>query len=362
MHLEAEVAARTAPAPGARTPGDRATHLLSAAFLVVSLGVLALWHGTVATRTLSLLFASIVLEALPFMLLGALVGGLVEVFVSRERMAALLPRRTWVAVLLAAGMGVILPVCECAVVPVVRRLARKGLPMPVVVAYLLGTPIANPIVAASTAVAYQLDWLVIGARFLLGYGIAVVVALGMWRLFRGREVFDASVAAGDDHADRCAEGDGCAHADQAPADAVEPPGFWGRMGRALRHASDDFLSVGQFFVIGAFVAAVAQTFVDHSILSQVTSRPVIAILVMMALAVALNLCSEADAFVASSFRGLVPLSAQMAFLLLGPILDLKLLLMYQTLFRRRVIAALAGAMVVAVLVAALALHASGRFP
>ena len=345
-----------APSTAARAAAwpERAGRSLELAFLVVALALLAFSHRAPATRTLSLLFASIVLEALPFMLVGALVGGLVEVFVSRERMAALLPGRTWPAVLLAAGLGLVLPVCECAVVPVVRRLARKGLPLPVAVAYLLGTPVANPIVALSTAVAYQLDWRVVLARTLLGYGIAVSVALAAWRLFRGREVFHPSVAA---HGEGGHPG-GCCHA----GGAAGRPTRWGRLGEALRHAGDDFVGVGKYFVVGAFVAAAAQTFVDRSLLTQVASQPVLAIVLMMGLAVALNLCSEADAFVASSFRGLVPLSAQLAFLLLGPILDLKLLLMYQTLFRRRVILALAVSMLLAVLGVALGLHASGGFP
>jgi uncharacterized protein len=349
-----ELPGAPSPATGAAPFAERAGRSLELAFLLVALALLVFSHRAPATRTLSLLFASIVLEALPFMLVGALVGGLVETFVRRERVVALLPGRTWPAVLVAAGLGLALPVCECAVVPVVRRLARKGLPLPVAVAYLLGAPVANPIVALSTAVAYQLDWRVVLARTLLGYGIAVAVGLAAGRLFRGREAFHPSIAAHE----AGGHPGGCCH---TPG-AGEHPTRWGRLGEALRHAGDDFVGVGKYFVVGAFVAAAAQTFVDRSLLAQVASQPVLAIVLMMGLAVALNLCSEADAFVASSFRGLVPLSAQLAFLLLGPILDLKLLLMYQTLFRRRVILALAAGMVLAVLGVALALHASGGFP
>ena len=86
--------------------------------------------------------------------MGALVGGLIEVFVSRTALTRWLPRRTWQAVLLAAGMGLVLPVCECAVIPVTRRLIGKGVPFAVALAYLLAGPIVNPLVAASTAVAY----------------------------------------------------------------------------------------------------------------------------------------------------------------------------------------------------------------
>ena len=346
------------------------SHVVEVLFLALALGMLVLGHRTPAVRTFSLLFSSIVLEALPFMLLGAFIGGLVETFVSRERMVALLPRRQWLAVLAAASLGMVFPVCECAIVPVVRRLARKGLPLPAVVAYLLGAPIANPIVAASTAVAYRFDWLVVGSRLLVGYLVAVSISLVAGRLFRGRAVFVAALEDRDAPASNCGCSVGpdrehaCGHAEnEADVDheARGVSGLVARLGESLRHAADDFVGVGQYFVIGAFVAALAQTLIDRNLFLRVTSQPAAAIVLMMLLAVAINLCSEADAFVASSFRGLMPMSAQMAFMLLGPILDLKLLLMYQTLFRRRVIALLASMMAAVVLVAALALHASGRF-
>ncbi len=354
MDTAAGVAHPVKPLPGA----EQQSHLLEVGFLVLAVAVLVLGRRSPAVRTLSLLFSSIVLEALPFMLLGALAGGLVETFVSRERMISLLPRRQWLAVLAAASLGVFFPVCECAVVPVVRRLARKGLPVPAVIAYLLGAPIANPIVAASTAVAYRFDWRIVVSRLALGYAIAVAIGLGAGRLFRGRAVFVEGLHEGEDGAASC----DCAYGEETSEPGAPGIGGFGtRLGEAFRHAADDFLGVGHYFVMGAFVAALAQTFIDRGGFLRVAGQPVSAIVLMMALAVAINLCSEADAFVASSFSGLVPVSAQMAFLLLGPILDLKLLLMYQTLFRRRVIAILAGCMVVAVLAAALALHASGRF-
>lgn len=101
-------------------------------------------------QAFALVFVSIVLEALPFMLIGSCVGGLIEVFVNRDKLTALLPRSPWAVTCMAAALGLVFPVCECAVVPVVRRLARKGLPLSAAVAYLLGGPIVNPIVGAST--------------------------------------------------------------------------------------------------------------------------------------------------------------------------------------------------------------------
>jgi uncharacterized membrane protein YraQ (UPF0718 family) len=306
------------------------------------------------------------LEAMPFMVFGALVGGLVEAFVSSERLTAMLPRRWWITVMLAGGLGVFLPVCECAVVPVVRRLTRKGLPVPAAIAYLLGGPIVNPIVAVSTALAYGLDWRVVGLRAGLGYIIAVSVALTMGAVFRRQPILRSPQDETHDPHEPREEQVHAQHAHSENSDvsctcgashvATSPQS---RIAIALRHAADDFLLVGHYLVIGAFIAALAQTYIDRKAFLFLTEHPVLPLLLMMALAILLNLCSEADAFIAASFRGLMPLSAQMAFMLTGPMLDLKLLLMYQEVFRRRAIVTLAIFILVTVFGAAFGLRLFG---
>ena len=332
---------------------------------------------TDSVRNLSLIFASIVLEAIPFMLLGAVVGGLLESFVSRERITSLLPKKRWQTVLVAAGLGMVFPVCECAIVPVVRRLSRKGLPMAAAVAYLLGGPIANPIVGISTAVAYKLDFRMAAIRMILGYAIAVGIGLLMDRIFaRRRALLDDIADAGDacptcrtgddhDHDDHDHDGDhdhhhehgsecSCGHS-HAPAASS----FKTKMIAAMHHAADDFIGVGHYLVIGAFIAAISQTYIDRSFFAQLAGMPVVAILVMMVLAILVNLCSVADAFIASSFRTIMPPSAQLAFMLIGPMFDLKLLLMYQTLFTRRAIVTLAALIFATVTAVSILVHFSG---
>lgn len=328
------------PPPPSPARGTLRT-LLSVALVLSMILVLPAGPEPGPYGALATIFASIVLEALPFMLFGALVGGLIEAFISRERMSALLPRSPLAAICVAAAMGLVFPVCECAVVPVVRGLVGKGLPFSAAVAYLLAGPIVNPIVAGSTLMAYGFAWKIAGLRLGLGYVIAVAVAVLLGRLFPGRSALREGLGNLPDPACAC----GC---ENGPAfrpfsqvtDAVRVPSFADRLWQALRHGSADFLGVGHYLVIGAFVAALAQTFVDRSMLLDMLGMPLVSIVIMAGLAVALNLCSEADAFIASSFRGLMPMSAQMAFMLTGPMFDLKLLLMYQVIFRKRAILAL----------------------
>lgn len=315
--------------------------LLSVALVLAMILVLPAGPQTGPYNALATVFASIVLEALPFMLFGALVGGLIEAFVSRERMSSLLPRSPLAAICTAAAMGFVFPVCECAVVPVVRRLIGKGLPFSAAVAYLLAGPIANPIVGLSTLLAYAPDWRVAAARLVLGYVIAVTVAVAAGRLFPGRTALRDGLdnLAVPACACGCEAGTALKHFAQV-TDALRRPSVTEKLWQALRHGCADFLGVGHYLVIGAFVAAMAQTFVDRSLLLGLADMPLLSVLLMTGLAVALNLCSEADAFIAASFRGLLPLPAQMAFLLTGPMFDLKLLLMYQVIFRKRTILAL----------------------
>jgi hypothetical protein len=300
---------------------------------------------------LAIVFVSIILEAIPFMLIGSLVGGFIEAFVSRERMATLLPRKGWLTVCIAAGAGLVFPVCECAVVPVVRRLTGKGLPFSAAIAYLLGGPIVNPIVAASTALAYAFDWRIVILRLGLGYGIAVAIGMLMGRLFTSSGAIKDNGAALENNASSC----GFYHHSHEHTHATSDS-WVGKAGAAFTHAMDDFLAVGHYLVIGAFIAALAQTYIDRSSFLSLTAVPALSVVVMMALAVLLNLCSEADAFIAASFQGLMSVPAQMAFLLTGPMFDLKLLLMYQSVFKRRAIVVLASLILAAVLMISVGLE------
>jgi len=253
----------------------------------------------------------------------------------------------------------------------VRRLIGKGLPPAAAIGYLLGGPIVNPIVAVSTGLAYAFDWRIAAWRLALGYLIAVAVGLAMGRIFGGRSaLIDADEEDGE--SGHCC---GHTHTHFSPAHGKgagspilatvpEPAcacgcdhgatGWADRFAAAWHHAVDDFLAVGHFLIIGAFVAALAQTFIDRAVFLAIARTPSLAAGMMMTLAASLNLCSEADAFIASSFRGLTPLSAQLAFMLTGPMFDLKLLLMYQSLFRRKAIVVLAALVLAGVLAVSLA--------
>jgi hypothetical protein len=263
-----------------------------------------------------IVFGSLVVQAMPFVLLGALASAAIEVFVpvnALERVAGL-PRPLRLPA--AALAGVAFPICECGSVPIARRLAVRGLTPSAAVTFMLAAPVLNPVVIASTFVAYRARsslWTMVIGRFALGMLVAIVVG---WVL--GSRSKDEVLRP---------------RSEEARAVLVEPGPPEARWRRFFLHTGNDFLFMGRYLLVGAAAAAMVQTFLPASFVSKVAGTPVLDIAVMMALATVLSLCSESDAFVAASFVQFGP-AAQLAFLVSGPMIDLKLGALYAGTFRR----------------------------
>jgi uncharacterized protein len=259
-----------------------------------------------------LVFSSLLIEAVPFILLGAVVSAAIEVLIPArffERLAGLPGPLQLPASALA---GVAFPVCECGSVPVARRLAAKGLSPAAAVTFMLAAPILNPVVLASTAIAYRgrdTMWLMVGGRAVLG----MLAAMAVGWVVAGRK--DASILRETPLAD-----------DEHEHDQPRAAAFFS-------HLSGDFVFMARFLIMGAAVAASLQTFVPQTVLGSVADAPVVALLSMMGLAFVLSLCSESDAFVAASFVQFGP-GAQLAFLVFGPMVDTKLGFLYSATFAR----------------------------
>jgi uncharacterized membrane protein YraQ (UPF0718 family) len=265
-----------------------------------------------AIGTFGVIFTSIVVEALPFILIGATASAAIAVFVPARAFARLAALPTPVQVPAAAMAGFAMPVCECGSVPVARRLIMRGVHPSAGIAFMLAAPILNPIVLASTWVAYGSAGRALemtAARAALGLVVAVSAGVLIGR--HGESLVRSVAPASHDHE----------HGRGSAAAFVE-------------HLASDFLFMGRFLVIGAAAAALLQTAVPQDWLASVADREVLGALALMGMAVALSLCSEADAFVAVSFTAF-PLGSQLAFLVVGPVFDAKLAVLYGAAFRRR---------------------------
>jgi uncharacterized membrane protein YraQ (UPF0718 family) len=304
-------------APGSRTVSPRGALIVAGLLVLGALGLRVADPQRVAwVRTYLVIFGSLLVQALPFVMLGALAASLVEVFVPIGTLEKLgrLPRPLQLPAAALAGLA--FPICECGSVPVARRLAQRGLMPSAAVTFMLAAPVLNPVVIASTFFAYRgrsTQWTMIGGRFLLGFLVAIAVG---WLV--GNRTTDELLKPNPEEAH------------EHLTELGRPEARWRRF---FVHLGNDFLFMGRYLILGATVAAAIQTFLPTSVLTGVAGVPVVSLLVMMTLAAVLSLCSESDAFVAASFVQFGP-SAQLAFLVFGPMIDLKLLALYGGTFRR----------------------------
>ncbi|MCX6019238.1 MAG: permease [Chloroflexi bacterium] len=303
------------------------------AILALVLGTLALDAVSPMAAALQLpdglqnfltVFLGIFIEAAPFLLFGSLASGLIAVFVSADDIAAVFPRGRLLATVAGALLGIVFPVCECGVVPVVRRLSQKGLPISAGVAFLLAAPVINPVVIASTYAAFGFSP-IFWAR--IGFTLVVAVAVGMVigtptplvRVLRPRTLGPVL---------------GGAPTPAAPKSA----GLGMRLQSALTIAADDFFDVGRYLVVGSLLASALQTFVPQAALVAVGRDGVTSVLALQILAYVLSVCSTVDAFLALSFVNTFTAGSIVAFLIFGPMVDIKSTLMFLGLFRGRVVA------------------------
>ncbi len=325
-------------------------------------------------RDFILIFTSILYEALPFIILGSLIAGFLEELVPQQMVARVIPRNRGLAIGLSGVLGLVFPMCECGIIPVMRRLLRKGLPLSCCVAYMLAGPIINVVVMGSTYVAFSLHdvavmggsgglpWM-LGLRVGLGYLVAVGTALIVERQYRkyGAANLLAPLALPPSLAGlpKGKELD-LARANEENGDedqAVPKRASLGqRLGNISATALHDFVDITVFLILGALLAAFVRQMLTQEDIAQLSGTfPLLAILAMMGMAVVLCLCSEADAFVAASFITMQP-AAKLAFLVLGPMLDFKLYMMYTRVFRPRLIWTIIPAVVVQVLLYTLLVH------
>lgn len=303
----------------------------------------------------ALAFLSILFEGAPFILLGTLISGFIDVYLPAGMMDRFLPKSRYRAVMMAGLLGAVFPVCECAVVPVIRRLVKKGLPVSCAITYMLAAPIVNPITALSTWKAFQGQGaeMMTCSRMLLGYLIAVAVGFVVLRLplravlkeklvesiekDQAEKANHAHVAhETHDHDDGC-----CGHGDHSH-DHSHAPENGQRMVAAFRSAMKDFVDVGVYFSIGVCITALFNTGIAPGAewLDSLAANPTAAPAALMALAFVLSLCSTSDAFIAATLAKF-SWGAKLAFLTFGPMMDVKLLFLYQSVLNKRFIVCLA---------------------
>jgi uncharacterized membrane protein YraQ (UPF0718 family) len=273
-------------------------------------------------------FLAILLEGGPFLLLGSVFSGLVDLLLPIGLVQRWLPRSKWAGLPAGLAAGFVLPLCECSAIPIVSRLIRKGVPLPVAATYLLASPLLNPLTLLSTYLAFrsQRPLLMVGAR--VGTGVMVVFALGWWiSRRRPEEILRPEVLTG------------AARAGENAVPLMEPNFPYPMLPRFFGVVIRDFLSVLPFLVFGAAFAAVFSTGFHRSAIEHLGQHVFWGPVMGTGLSQLLCLCSTTDAFVIAAFSSL-SIPAKLAFLVAGPLFDFKLYWLYQSLFRRSFVCAL----------------------
>ncbi|CAM2140059.1 putative permease [Paraburkholderia tropica] len=281
---------------------------------------------------LNSIFISILIEAIPFILIGVILSGIIQMVVSEEMIARIMPKNRFLAVLFGALAGILFPACECGIIPITRRLLLKGVPLHAGVAFMLTAPIINPIVLFSTYIAFGNRWSVVFYRGGLALAVSVIIGIILSYQFKDNQLLKPDEPGHRHHHHHT---------------------LLQKLGGTLRHAIDEFFSVGKYLIIGAFIAAAMQTYVKTSTLLAIGQNDVSSSLVMMGLAFVLSLCSEVDAFIASSFSSTFSLGSLIAFLVFGAMVDIKNLLMMLAAFKKRFVFLLITYIVVIVLAGSL---------
>jgi uncharacterized membrane protein YraQ (UPF0718 family) len=300
----------------------------------------------------STIFLSIIFEGIPFILIGALASSIIQIFVSEEAIAKIIPKNKFIGVLIASLVGLIFPVCECAIVPITRRLIKKGVPLSIAVTFMLSVPIMNPVVLLSTHYAFiGMSYMVIArATFGMIGAITIGVLIGVLhkdspfkaKALRvkkprgsaskvesncGHNIVQNSknisiIKHKHSHVDKNLDNCSCGHNHNHNHSNVRNK-FIRNIEDIISHTSAELYDIGRFFIMGVFLSTCMQVFVPKEFILSIGGGVLSSIIVMMVLAFVLSICSETDAFIARGFLGQFTTGSILGFLILGPMIDIK---------------------------------------
>ena len=263
-------------------------------------------------KNISIIFTSIFFESLPFLFLGALISSIIETYVTNETIAKIIPKNKVLGSIVGVFLGFFLPACDCAVIPVSKRLLKKKVPINVAISFMLASPIINPVVLLSTYKAfYMTNPEIFWYRLLFGIIIALLIGIIMGIVFNDKEVITNNLD--DEHNESCHCHE-CEHHHHSVKNDILS---------ICKHTAYDLFEVVKYLMFGALIASLVQVVLPRNILVIFNNNQVLSIAVLMLFAYLISLCSTSDSFVGRSLLSTFGKSSIMAYLLLGPMIDIK---------------------------------------
>jgi uncharacterized membrane protein YraQ (UPF0718 family) len=326
-------------------------------YILISVDILKL-------QDFSIVVVGIIIQAFPFLLIGTIISSLIGVFVSDELIVKFFPKKGIVATLSAIGIGIFLPLCDCAVIPVAARLRKKGVPVHAVVTFMMAAPIVNPVVILSTIYAFPGTKI---ALYRVVAGIIIAILTGAFlRIFYGNEKNDeneilrhnfgeiaSACGCGSHEHEECGnqekheenkESCGCnSHSHEehigcgchSYIDSSNRNTIANKIINAIVHAGEEFFQVSKLFIIGVFITSAIQNFIPRNFITDFAGGTFSAVFIMMIVAFVMSICSTSDSFIGRSFASTVPMSGIFGFVVFGPVLDLKNAIMMTGFFKKK---------------------------
>ena len=297
-------------------------------------------------KDISVLFISIILEALPFLLLGSLISAIIQEYISDDFFKKVIPKNPILGSIVGVILGFFIPACDCAVIPIALRLKKKNVPLNVCISFMLSSPIINPVAILSVVYAFKSTMPEIAIWRLVG-GVIVSIVVGvimsiMYKrdedIFYGNAVIDdGCVHCGHNHRHEmhnsechCDDGHGehshngnhechCHGEDEGK----HKKKFTIRMLNVIDHTKGDFLDVIKYMIFGSLITATLQILMAKFNITLGANNSILQMIVMMAFAYIVSLCSTADSFIAKTFIYEMSKSSILAYLIFGPMIDIK---------------------------------------
>lgn len=273
-------------------------------------------------KNISIIFISIFFESIPFLLLGAIISSIIETYISNDQIAKIIPKNKILGSIVGVFLGFFIPACDCAVIPISKRLLKKKVPINVAISFMLASPIINPVVLLSTYKAfYRSNPEIFWYRLLLGIIISLIIGIIMGIIFNNKQVVINSIL---DEDDKCH-----CHEDNIDEDFKElvedchEHNLKNDFISICTHTANDFLEVAKYLMFGALIASSIQVLIPRSILVIFNNSQVLSIIVLMIFAYLISLCSTSDSFIGKSLLSTFNESGIIAYLLLGPMIDIK---------------------------------------
>lgn len=333
-------------------------------------------------QSFTTIFLSIILEAIPFIIIGVFISSLIQIFVSEETISKILPKNKFIGIFLAGIIGIVFPVCECAIVPIVRRLLKKGVPLYIGITFMLSVPIINPVVLVSTYYAFLGNPYMVLLRAGIGCTSAMLIGFIISKIEPERKRENRQVITRQnlcnrwiynlnphktknkvnshihdvihrhEHEEECS----CGHDHSKSEKNVS---ITDSIVDILEHTSSELRSVGKFVIAGAFLSSIMQVALPRKYMLSIGHNTIISIVIMIALAYLLSVCSETDAFIARSFASQFSSGSIIAFLVFGPMMDIKNTIMLSQAFKAKFIIKLTILIFIAAFVGGIIVNMAG---